>query len=407
VTDAAPDAPPGPRGTRARLLLKRGRDRRARDGHLWIYAGEIDRVEGDPEPGGTVEVADARGRFLGRGYYNPRSTIAARVMTRRRDEPLDGGLLRRRIARAVAWRRQHYDAGDVCRLVYSEGDWLPGLTVDRYGSWLTMQIGTLGMERLRGEIVEALKDAVHPRGIYERSDLPVRSHEGLAPAIGVLWGEVPDSVEVEVDGVRLAVSLKAGQKTGLFLDHRTSRRALRPHARGRRVLDVFCNTGTFALYALQAGAREAIGIDSASECLLGARRNAELNGFGERCRFIEANAFDALRDLEKQGERFDLVVLDPPAFTKSASALEAARRGYKEINLRALRLAAPSAVVLTASCSYHLGPEEFLEIVRDAAADAGRYVTVLAAGGQSPDHPVNLAVPETRYLKTLLLALRD
>jgi 23S rRNA (cytosine1962-C5)-methyltransferase len=407
VTDAAPDAPPGPRGTRARLLLKRGRDRRARDGHLWIYAGEIDRVEGDPEPGGTVEVADARGRFLGRGYYNPRSTIAARVMTRRRDEPLDGGLLRRRIARAVAWRRQHYDAGDVCRLVYSEGDWLPGLTVDRYGSWLTMQIGTLGMERLRGEIVEALKDAVHPRGIYERSDLPVRSHEGLAPAIGVLWGEVPDSVEVEVDGVRLAVSLKAGQKTGLFLDHRTSRRALRPHARGRRVLDVFCNTGTFALYALQAGAREAIGIDSASECLLGARRNAELNGFGERCRFIEANAFDALRDLEKQGERFDLVVLDPPAFTKSASALEAARRGYKEINLRALRLAAPSAVVLTASCSYHLGPEEFLEIVRDAAADAGRDVTVLAAGGQSPDHPVNLAVPETRYLKTLLLALRD
>lgn len=407
MTDAAPDAPPGPRGTRARLLLKRGRDRRARDGHLWIYAGEIDRVEGDPEPGGTVEVADARGRFLGRGYYNPRSTIAARVMTRRRDEPLDGGLLRRRIARAVAWRRQHYDAGDVCRLVYSEGDWLPGLTVDRYGSWLTMQIGTLGMERLRGEIVEALKDAVHPRGIYERSDLPVRSHEGLAPAIGVLWGEVPDSVEVEVDGVRLAVSLKAGQKTGLFLDHRTSRRALRPHARGRRVLDVFCNTGTFALYALQAGAREAIGIDSASECLLGARRNAELNGFGERCRFIEANAFDALRDLEKQGERFDLVVLDPPAFTKSASALEAARRGYKEINLRALRLAAPSAVVLTASCSYHLGPEEFLEIVRDAAADAGRDVTVLAAGGQSPDHPVNLAVPETRYLKTLLLALRD
>jgi len=407
VTDSKADSPTRSGGTPARLRLKHGRDRRVRDGHLWIYAGEIDRVEGEPEPGAVVEIADTRGRFLGRGYYNPRSTIAARVMTRQRSEAVDGALLRRRIARAVAWRRQHYDAGDVCRLVFSEGDWLPGLTVDRYGSCLAVQIGTLGMERMRQEVVQALLDAVHPRGIYERSDLPVRAHEGLAPVSGTLWGEVPDTVEVVVDGLRLVVPLKEGQKTGLFLDHRLSRRALQAHARGRRALDVFCNAGSFALYALQAGAREAIGIEVASECLEVARRNAALNGLAERCRWIEANAFDAMRSLEGQGERFDLIVLDPPAFTKSAQAVEAARRGYKEINLRALRLAAPGAVILTASCSYHLGPEEFLEIVRDAAADAGRDVTVLAAGGQAPDHPINLAVPETRYLKTLILAVRD
>lgn len=407
MTDGGTDSPARPAGPRARLRLKRGRDRRARAGHLWIYAGEIDRVEGDPAPGDAVEIADARGRFLGRGYYNPRSTIAARVMTRRRDEALDGALLRRRIARAVAWRRQHYDAGDVCRLVHSEGDWLPGLTVDRYGSWLAVQIGTLGMERRRDEVVQALRDAVHPRGIYERSDQPARAHEGLAPAIGALWGEVPDCVEVTVDGLRLAVSLRTGQKTGLFLDHRPSRRALQAHARDRRALDVFCNTGTFSLYALQAGARETVGVDISPEVLEGARRNAALNDVSGRCRWIEANAFDAMRDLERQGERFDLIVLDPPAFTKSARAVEAARRGYKEINLRALRLAAPSAVILTASCSYHLGPEEFLDIVRDAGADAGRDVTVISAGGQAPDHPINLAVPETRYLKTLLLAVRD
>ena len=396
-----------PAGSLPRLLLKRGRDRRARDGHLWIYAGEIDRAEGDPEPGGVVEITDNRGRFIGRGYYNPRSTLAVRVMTRRRDEAVDGALLRRRIARAVAWRRQHYDAGDVCRLVYSEGDWLPGLTVDRYGPWLSVQVGTLGMERMRDEVVQALLDAVHPRGIYEKSDLPSRAHEGLPPRTGPLWGEVPDEVELTIDGLRLVVPLKGGQKTGLFLDHRVNRRALQAHAKGRRVLDVFCNTGTFALSALQAGAGEAIGIENSAECLEGARRNAALNGLAERCRWIEGNAFDALRELERNGERFDLIVLDPPAFTKSAQAVEAALRGYKEINLRALRLAAPGAVVMTASCSYHLGPEDFLAVVRDAAADAGRDVTVLASSGQAPDHPINLAVPETRYLKTLLLAVRD
>jgi 23S rRNA (cytosine1962-C5)-methyltransferase len=396
-----------PTTTDARVILRRGRDTRVRAGHLWIYAGEIERVAGSPVPGAVVDVVDARGRFLGRGYHNPASSIAVRLMTRRRDEAVDAALLRRRIAAAIAWRRRFLPPGETCRLVFSEGDGLPGLTVDRYGSCLVVQIGTLGMERMRAGIVEALADALHPRGIYEKSDMPARVHEGLPPVTGVLHGVVPDEVEVTLDGLRFAVSLKEGQKTGLFLDHRANRQTLQSWAAGRRMLDVFCHSGGFALYGLAAGASEAVGLEIAADAVAAARRNATLNGLDARFRLVEGNAFDLLREMERGGERFDLIVLDPPAFTKSARAADAARRGYKEINLRALRLAAPGGLLMTASCSYHIGPEEFLDIVRDAAADVGRPVTLLSLAGQSADHPVNLNVPETRYLKCALLAVRD
>lgn len=375
-------------------------------GHLWIYAGEIARVDEGVAAGDPIEVADVRGRFLGRGYYNPSSTITVRLLTRRRDERIDAALVRRRIAEAVAYRRRFYPAGESCRLIAGEGDWLPGLTVDRYASWLVVQISTLGMERLRDLVVAALIDAVHPRGIYERSDLPVRAREGSPGRVGLLHGEVPEVAEIEIDNLRFAVDLHAGQKTGMYLDHRFNRRAVMSHASGRRVLDVFCNSGAFALYALHGEATAATGIDWSPPALGLARRNADLNGVADRCRWIEGNAFDHLKALDSSGERFDLIVLDPPAFTKSASALAAARRGYKEINLRALRLAAPGAVVLTASCSYHMPPESFADTVREAAADAGREVSVIEARGQAPDHVVNLGVPETRYLKCLLLAVR-
>jgi 23S rRNA (cytosine1962-C5)-methyltransferase len=393
--------------TSGSVFLKAGRDRRVHAGHLWIYRGEIGRTSGDCAPGSVVSVLDPRGRFLGRGHFNPASLITVRLFTRRRDEAVDAGLVRRRIAAAIAYRRNFYETGDACRLVFSEGDWLPGLVVDRYGGCLVVQLGTLGMDRMREAVVGALQDAVHPRGIYERSDLPTRAHEGLPPVTGLLAGEVPDEVPVTIDGVQLVVPLKEGQKTGLYLDHRDTRRLVRSQADGRRVLDVFCNAGAFALHALRGGAREAIGIESAPEALTAARRNADLNGFADKVRLIDGNAFERLRELEKAGERFDLVVLDPPAFTKSVKSVAGARRGYKEINLRALRLASPGGLVMTASCSYHLGPEEFLEVVREAAADAGRPVTLVTLGGQAPDHPVNLGVPETRYLKTVLLAVRD
>jgi 23S rRNA (cytosine1962-C5)-methyltransferase len=393
--------------THGRVALKKGRERRVKAGHLWVYAGEIEKTGDGLAPGDAVEVADHRGRFLAGGYYNPASSIVVRILSRRKDEPFDGVLLRRRIAQAVAYRRHFYPAGESCRLVFSEGDMLPGLTVDRYGSCLAVQISTLGMDRMREDVVAALQDAVHPRGIYERSDLPTRAREGLESRTALLSGEVPEELEVVLDDLRFLVRLRSGQKTGLYLDHRLNRRALQPHARGRRVLDVFCNTGSFGLYALKAGAERSTGIEISAECLDLARRNAALNGLGERCDWIEGNAFDQLKDLDRRKERFGLIVLDPPAFTKSASATAAAIRGYKEINLRAFRLAAPGAIVATSSCSYHLGPEVFLQVLRDAAADAGRDVTLVEMRGQAPDHPVHLSVPETRYLKFALLLVRN
>ncbi len=263
------------------------------------------------------------------------------------------------------------------------------------------------MDRLRDDVAAALQDAVHPRGIYERSDLPTRLREGLEARTGLLAGQVPEEIEIVLDELRFLVPLRSGQKTGMYLDHRFNRRALQPHARGRRVLDVFCNTGSFGLYALQAGAERSTGIEVSPECLRLARRNAALNGLEARCEWIEGNAFDQLKDLDRRQERFGLIVLDPPAFTKSAQAVEAALRGYKEINLRAFRLASPGAVIATSSCSYHLGPEEFLQVLREAAADAGRDVTLLEMRGQAPDHPVNLLVPETRYLKCAVLLVRN
>jgi 23S rRNA (cytosine1962-C5)-methyltransferase len=393
--------------TTGRITLGKNRDGRVKAGHLWVYAGEIATTGEGISPGDVVDVTDHRGRFLGRGYYNPASSIAVRLLTHRKDEPADAALLRRRIAQAVAYRRHFYPAGETCRLVFSEGDLLPGLTVDRYGPCLAVQISTLGIDRMRDDVVAALQDAVHPRGIYERSDLPTRLREGLVARTGLLLGEVPDEIEVVLDELRFLVRLRAGQKTGMYLDHRFNRRALQPHARGRRVLDVFCNTGSFGLYALKAGAEHCTGIDISVECLDLARRNAALNGMESRCEWIEANAFDRLKELDRRQERFGLIVLDPPAFTKSARAVDAAVRGYKEINLRAFRLAAPGALIATSSCSYHLGPEEFLAVLHDAAADAGRDVTLIEMRGQAPDHPVHLSVPETRYLKCALLLVRN
>ena len=390
-----------------RVTLRKGRDQRVKSGHLWVYAGEIEKADDGLTPGEAVDVLDHRGRFLARGYYNSSSSIAVRVLTRRKDEPVDAALLRRRIAHALAYRRHFYASGESCRLVFSEGDWLPGLTVDRYGPCLVVQISTLGMDRRRDEVATALQDAVHPRGIYERSDLPTRLREGLETRTGLLTGEVPEELEMALDDLRFLVPLRSGQKTGMYLDHRFNRRALQPLARGRRVLDVFCNTGSFGLYALQAGAERCTGIEISPECVRLARRNAALNGLESRCEWIEGNAFDHLKELDRRQERFGLIVLDPPAFTKSAQAVEAALRGYKEINLRAFRLASPGAVIATSSCSYHLGPEEFLQVLREAAADAGRDVSLIELRGQAPDHPVNLSVPETRYLKCAMLLVRN
>jgi 23S rRNA (cytosine1962-C5)-methyltransferase len=387
----------------AAVVLARGRDRRLKAGHLWVYSGEIASVDEGATPGDLVEVRDFRRRFLGRGTYNPSSTITVRLLTREPDESVDRSFFERRIDEALAYRSRIFPGESTLRLVFSEGDGLPGLVVDRYESWLCLQIGTLGMERFRSLLVAILRDRLNPKGIYERSDLTSRAHEGLPASEGIVAGEVPEMFPVVMDGIEFRVRLAEAQKTGLYLDQRLNRRTLLTVASGHVVLDAFCNTGGFGLYALKGGARGVLGVDISSECVERAREHSEANGFGASSEHVRANAFDYLHGLDKEGRRFGVVVLDPPAFTKSARNLEGARRGYKEINLRALRILEPGGFLLTSSCSYHLGPEDFLSVLREAAADSGRTTRLVSLLGQSPDHPIRPGVPESSYLKFAVL----
>ena len=316
----------------AAVVLGKGRDRRIKAGHLWIYTSDIASVDEGAAAGEIVEVRDFRRRLLGRGTYNPASTIAVRLLTRQADEIIDRAFLERRIDAALGYRVRIFPGETTLRLIYSEGDFLPGLVVDRYGDYLCVQIGTLGMEKLRPLIVSVLQDRLQPRGIYERSDLSSRAHEGLPAAEGVLMGSVPEEIGVALDGLEFRVRLAQAQKTGLFLDQRLNRREILRISSGKRVLDAFCNTGGFALYALKGGARSVLGVDLSEACVHQAQMQAELNGYAGQAEFREENAFDRLHALDRRGERFDLIVLDPPAFTKSARNVAQAWRGYKEIN---------------------------------------------------------------------------
>jgi 23S rRNA (cytosine1962-C5)-methyltransferase len=387
----------------AAVVLARGRDQRIKAGHLWIYASEIASVDEGALAGEVVEVRDFRRRLLGRGTYNPASTITVRLLTRDADEAIDRAFFQRRLEEALAYRALVLPGETTLRILFSEGDYLPGLVVDRYGSHLCVQFGTLGMERFRPTLLAVLQERLEPLGIYERSDLTSRAHEGLPPAQGTLLGSVPEEIPVIVDGLEFRVRPAESQKTGLFLDQRLNRREVLPFAPGKRVLDAFCNTGAFGLYALKGGAAFVDGVDISEACVMHARTQADINGFRDQTQFHQENAFDRLHALDRRQERFDVVVLDPPAFTKSARSVPQALRGYKEINLRALRLLSEGGMLFTSSCSYHLGAEDFLAMLREAAADSGRRIRVVAIKGQSPDHPVNPGVPESRYLKFVVL----
>ncbi|HET7559229.1 MAG TPA: class I SAM-dependent rRNA methyltransferase, partial [Limnochordia bacterium] len=360
-------------------------------------------IEGEIAPGAIVELRDGGGRYLARGYFNPRSKIVVRVLTRR-DEPIDQAFWTARIAAAQDWRRQRLPDATAYRLVHADADGCPGLIVDRYGETLVVQVLTLGISRQLDAIVQALIAAVRPAAILERSDVSSRALEGLEPRFETLYGRPPDGpVEIEENGLRYRVDLATGQKTGYFFDQRLNRLALAPYAPDANVLDAFCNAGGFALNALRFGARAVHALDISGEALAAAAANAALNGLAGRMSFAEANAFDALRNYERERRNYDLVILDPPAFTKRRDRVAAARRGYKEINLRGLRLLAPGGVLVTCSCSHHLSRDAFEEVVLEAAHDAGRRVWLLERRGQSPDHPVLAGVPESEYLKCLIL----
>jgi len=380
----------------AMLRLKRGRER-ARV-HPWIFKGDVADV-GGVEPGDAVTIVDAAHHLVGRGFFNPRPALCCRVLTRE-DEPLDAAFFARRIRDAIALRGAGTTLG---RLVWSEADGLPGLVVDRYGDVLAIQCLTLGMARQRTPLVGAIRAAIGDLPVFSADDPVSAGLEGFAPERGWVDRPGPDAVTVEEDGVKLRVTLGGGHKTGLYLDQRANHRRVAETARGRTVLDAFAYTAAFACHALARGARHAVCIESSPDALATARENLALNGASDHATLVAANVFDELRRLERAGTRFGLVVLDPPPFARSRAALDAAARGYKEINLRAMRLLEPGAGLATFSCSHHVSEAMFEEICRDAAADAGVNLRVVETLTQSADHPVLLMVPETRYLKGLLL----
>jgi 23S rRNA (cytosine1962-C5)-methyltransferase len=371
---------------------------RITSGHPWIYRADLIHAA-DAEPGAIVEVVDRRKRFWGQALYSSKSQIALRMLTRER-RPFDRAFLAERIRAAAQWRARIASGAQAYRLVASEGDLLPSLIIDRYAECLVIQTLSQGIERLKPALVEILQEEFSPLAILERNDVAVRALEGLSEQTGVLAGEEVSEVEVEENGTRFSFDLRRGQKTGGFLDQRENRAASQSYARGR-VLDAFCYAGGFAL-TLAPRAESVLGVDSSAEALALARRNQELNG-AANVEWKEANCFDFLKAADQAGERFDTVVLDPPPFARHKSNLDSALRGYKELNLRALKMLNPGGCLITCSCSYHVSEADFLGAVAEAALDAHRTVQVVERRTQSRDHPILLTVPETHYLKCLIL----
>ncbi len=378
------------------VYLRRGREQRVLGGHPWVFRSDIEREDGAAD-GLPVRVLTAAGRFLAMAVYNPRSQISLRILSRR-DEPIDGAFIRGRVRRALDYRRRFADLNS-CRLIFAESDGLPAVIADKFGDVIVLQILCLGMERFKGDIVDALAQELSPRGIYERNDVPVRELEGLSQQTGLLFGEVPDRVEMQENGVRFLVDVKEGQKTGFFLDQKENRAAIAPFVSGMRVLDCFTHTGSFALHAAHYGAAEVTGVDISEHACACALENARLNGVEDRVRFECANAFDFLRAHQTAKEQYDVVILDPPAFTKTRSAVEGALRGYKEINLRGMKLTRDGGFFITCSCSQHVTPDLFRGMLLEAQKDAHVQLRQIEWRTQGRDHPILLASPETQYLK--------
>ncbi len=382
------------------LRLKKNEDRRLRAGHLWVFSNEVDVVQTPLTafaPGDPVRVEDARGAPLGVGYVNPRSLIAARLVTRDADALLDGALLRRRLQRALALREMLFDR-PFYRLAFGESDGLPGLVVDRFGDWLVAQVTTAGMERLKGEVAEALRDVLRPAGLLFRNDAGGRALEGLEGYVETAFGDVPEVLPLEENGVRFEAPVQ-GQKTGWFYDHRMNRARLAAYVKGRRVLDVFSYVGGWGVQAAAAGAAEVVCVDASAPALEMAARNAALNGVEERVATRRADAFDALRTLAADGERFDVVVLDPPAFVKRKKDLKEGEEAYRRVNQLAMQVLKQDGILVSCSCSYHLPRESLQDAMLRASRRMGRGLQVVEQGHQGPDHPVHPAIPETAYLK--------
>lgn len=383
-----------------------GRQKKLLAGSPWIYRNEIASIDGEVEAGGLVRAVDFRGRRIGTGILNPDSVITVRLLSYR-DVPIDAGFIRERVRRAVAYREAFRRPDtDGIRLLFGEADGLPGVVADRFGPVIVLQVHALGMERWQETIADELVRLEHPETLILADDDPIRTREGLPLYRSVFHGPDRDETVMLENGIRFRIDLGKGQKTGHFLDQKANHRFLSRFARGRSVLDAFTYTGGFALHAAAYGASDVEAVDISETALDCARTNAEANGAGN-VRLTRANAFDHLRERIAEGGRYDIVVLDPPAFASSRKALPGAIRGYKEINLSAMRLLPPGGILATHSCSYHMPEALFHETVLAAAADLGRHARVIAVRRQDYDHPVLAGHPESFYLKSLWLEMTD
>ena len=391
--------------TKPQLILKTGREKSLLRRHPWVFSGAIAEVRGDPQPGATVELISAENKFLAQGAYSHQSQIRARVWSWNREDEIDVTFLRERLARAIQSRRGLEAESSAYRLVHAESDGLPGLVVDRYGDVLALQCLSWGAEAWREQIADALMDLCAPEAIYERSDVEVRKLEGLPPRAGWVRGELPAAkVQITEHDLNFNVDLAGGHKTGFYLDQRANRLLVRGLAKGRAVLDCFSYTGGFAANALKGEASAVTLVEESGEALTQAKAHMELNQLdGDKCEFIQGDVFQVLRRFRDEGRQFDLAVLDPPKFAPTRAQAERAARGYKDINLLALKLLRPGGLLVTFSCSGGIDAALFQKIVAGAALDAGVDARILRRLSQGSDHPVALNFPEGEYLKGLVV----
>jgi 23S rRNA (cytosine1962-C5)-methyltransferase len=388
----------------AKVILKRKIGYRIANGHPWVFANEVEKIDGTPEPGSVVDVFYHDGKFTGKGYINQQSQIIVRLLTREKAVEIDDKFFLNKLQECWAYR-QKIGYTENCRLVFGEADGLPQLIIDKFNDHFVLQTLALGMDKWKPALVNALQEVFNPKGIYERNDVPVRELEGLPQQKGFLSAPFNPKIVIKENGLKFNVDIENGQKTGYFLDQQDNRRAIQNIVKNADVLGAFTYTGTFEIHAAHYGAKSVLGLDISENAVNQANLNAKLNGLESRCRFEAANAFDLLKLWVKEGRKYDVVMLDPPAFTKSRATIQKAITGYKEINLRGMKLVKPGGFLVTSSCTNLVSPQLFLEIINNAAKDARRTIRQVIYNAQSPDHPIVWSMENTHYLKFLIVQI--
>lgn len=386
----------------AKFFLRKKVGGRVANGHPWIFSNELGDYEGEAQPGDIVEVYSYNGSFIGKGYFNPESQITIRLLTRNKDEQVDKDFFYQKIKEAWEYR-QKIGYTENCRLIFGEADRLPALIIDKFNDYFVLQTLALGIDIWKSAIVDALQKLFKPKGIYERNDVPVRELEGLEQKKGFLSDPFETKIVINENGLKFNVDIENGQKTGYFLDQQDNRTRIQNIVKGADVLEAFCYTGTFSLHAAQYGAKSVLGLDISEKAVADATANARLNGYDDICKFQAVNAFDVLKAWGKEGKKYDVVMLDPPAFTKSRSNIQKAITGYKEINLRGMKLVKPGGFLVTASCTNLVSPELFIETIQLAAKDARKQLREVTWQTQASDHPIIWNIPTTQYLKFLIV----